>query len=263
MFGFDCPTPTSHWELEWTLVGIRRELQFPPQRKKPITPDILKVLLTFPTDIYHPNTSLPWEQQVLLATIQVAYCLAFFSMLRGSNLMPYTRGRVDCRRILTLGRVKRFSDGVVCSMIVSKTIQFGEKEHEIALASRAGSLFCPVSALDRLVQLRGRGNCGADDPVLQIPVNGVWRPLCKGTVVNVMRMQLEEMGLNPKDFAFHSFRHGGIQTAVRAQPSLELVKLQSGHTSDAVHCYTAMAGQDRMVTVASMLEALDHQFMST
>ena len=70
MFGFDCPTPSSHWQLEWTLVGIRRELQFPPRRKKPITPIILKVLLTFPSNMHNPSNKLFWEEQVLFATIK-------------------------------------------------------------------------------------------------------------------------------------------------------------------------------------------------
>ena len=80
MFGHDCPTPTTHWELEWTLIGIRRELQFPTQRKKPISPGILRFLLTFPSDMYNPPTNLSWEEQVLMSTIQVTYCLAYFSM---------------------------------------------------------------------------------------------------------------------------------------------------------------------------------------
>ena len=103
----------------------------------------------------------------------------------------------------------------------------------------------------------------SDDVLLQVPVNGVWRPLCKDTVVKVMRMQLVRMGLNPDEYAFHSFRRGGIQEAVRAQPSLELVRLQSGHVSDAIHAYSAMPGEARMVTVALMLESLEQQFYST
>ena len=260
MFGFDCPTPSSHWQLEWTLVGIRRELQFPPRRKKPITPVILKVLLTFPSNMHNPSNKLSWEEQVLFATIQVVYCLAFFSMLRGSNLMPGSLKKVDTRRILTWDKIRQFPGGVVCSTFLSKTIQYSQKVHEISLAERPGSIFCPVSSLRRLVQLRGRRNCSPNDIVLQIPVNGVWRPLCKATVIKVMRMQLSKMGYNPDDFAFHSFRHGGVQEAVRAQPSLELVKLQSGHVSDAVHTYTNMSGETRMVTVEKMLESLDNQF---
>jgi hypothetical protein len=93
--------------------------------------------------------------------------------------------------------------------------------------------------------------------VLQIPVAGVWRPLCKQTVVSVLRMQLEKLGLDPSSYSFHSFRHGSIQTAVRAQPSIELVKLQSGHMSDAVTIYTQMPGASRMVTGAKMLAAME------
>ena len=184
-------------------------------------------------------------------------------MLRASNLMPSSLTKVDKRRLLTWNKIRHFPGGVVCSITLSKTIQFSEKTHEIALAERPGSLFCPVAAIRHLVDLRGRVNCGPDDVLLQVPVNGVWRPLCKDTVVKMMRMQLVRMGLNPDEYAFHSFRRGGIQEAVRAQPSLELVRLQSGHVSDAIHAYSAMPGEARMVTVALMLESLEQQFYST
>ena len=174
--------------------------------------------------------------------------------------MPTSLKKIEMRRILTWDKIRRFPGGVVCSTFLSKTIQFNQKIHEIALAERPGSIFCPVSSLRRLVHLRGQRNCGPNDIVLQIPVNGIWRPLCKDTVIKVLRMQLSKMGYNPDEFAFHSFRHGGVQEAVRAQPSLELVKLQSGHVSDAVHSYTNMSGETRMVTVEKMLESLDKQF---
>jgi hypothetical protein len=77
------------------------------------------------------------------------------------------------------------------------------------------------------------------------------------TVVNVMRMQLAKLGLDASSYSFHSFRHGSIQTAVLAQPSLELVKLQSGHMSDAVMVYTQMPGAARMVTGAKMLQRME------
>jgi integrase len=72
----------------------------------------------------------------------------------------------------------------------------------------------------------------------------------------IMKRQLKRMKLDPGKYGFHSFRHGAIQAAARAQPSLELVRLQSGHRSDAILVYTAMPAASRMVTGALMLEEL-------
>ena len=122
MYGHDCPTPKSHWSLDWTLVGIRRELQFPPQRKKPISPDILYNLITRPSDLYTPLQTLSWEKQVLLTTIQVVYIVAFFSMLRASNIVPKSHKKVDKKRLLTWSKLRRHSNGVVCRILLSLSL---------------------------------------------------------------------------------------------------------------------------------------------
>jgi integrase len=257
MFGFECDTPSTYWKLDWTLVGIQRELQLPSLRKKPITPEILLNLITRPSSIYKLNKNLSWEKQLLLATTQTCFILAFFTMKRASNLLPPSLSDMDPRRQMVWGRIKWHLGGVVCKVVLSKTIQFSERIHEIALASRPGSPFCPVSALNRLGALRHGVKCGVEDLIFQIPVKGVWRPLCKDTVVVILRMQLKKMGLDPRDYSFHSFRHGGVQAAVRAQPSVELIKLQSGHSSDAFYIYTQMPGSQRMVMGAKMLAVME------
>jgi hypothetical protein len=257
MFDFDCPTPSSSWMLDWTLWGIKRDLRNPVIPKKPITPEILLRLITFPTDMFHPPSTLSWEKRILLATVQITYVIAFFSMLRASNLLPVSLSMVDPERQMVWGRLKAFVGGIVLTVVLSKTIQCRERQHEIALAERPGSIFCPVAAVRYLRRLRGGVKCGDNDLMLQIPVNGSWRPLCKDTVVTVMRSQLGKLGLDPSLYSFHCFRHGSIQTAVLAQPALELIKLQSGHLSDAVHLYTQMPGSARMVTTAKMLLQMD------
>jgi hypothetical protein len=84
-----------------------------------------------------------------------------------------------------------------------------------------------------------------------------WTCLLKKRLMKVLRLQLARMGLDPSLYGFHSFRHGAIQLAARVQPSLELIRLQSGHISGAIHVYTAMPGASRMVTGARMLADLD------
>jgi hypothetical protein len=80
--------------------------------------------------------------------------------------------------------------------------------------------------------------------------------LLKDAVVGVLRLQLARMGLDPRLYGFHSFRHGAVQAALRSQPSLEMIGLQSDHTSAAIHVYTQMPGAARMVTGAKMLADL-------
>ena len=94
MYGRTCHTPSSYPALEWTLTGIRRELQTPSQRKLPISPKIMLALVSHPPNI----STLPWDQQILLRTVRAFYKIAYFSMLRCSNLLPAARTAVDRRR---------------------------------------------------------------------------------------------------------------------------------------------------------------------
>ena len=58
-------------------------------------------------------------------------------------------------------------------------------------------------------------------------------------------MQIEGAGLNPRDYKFHSFRRGGIQLAIRLEPKVDLIRLQSDHSSAAFECYTALPPETR------------------
>ena len=110
-----------------------------------------------------------------------------------------------------------------------------------------------------LAALQGPSNCTDDGLVFKvISTRGNWVPLCKQTVLDVLRAQLTALKLDPSKFAFNSFRHGAIQSAVRVQPSLELLKLQTGHQSDsAFHVYANMPGHERMATGMKMMDAFD------
>jgi integrase len=256
MFGKECHTPKSYPSLDWTLQGLRRELRTPSQKKYPVTPDILFNLLSSPASILTPPTTLPWDKRVLFNTTQVFFLLSFYTMLRASNLLPTAYNDVDPDRQLTWGKIKRHFAGLVFKITLSKTNQFMEHVHEVALPHKSRSIFCPVSALSHLFRFRNGVMTGDNDLVFLVPSSGTWRPLLKAQVVKIFKCQLKRMKLDPTRYGCHSFRHGAIQAAVRAQPSLELVRLQSGHSSDAILVYTAMPAASRMVTGALMLEEL-------
>jgi hypothetical protein len=256
MYGQECPTPVSYPPLDWTLHGLRRELQTPSRRKLPVTTDILFNLLTSPASMENPPPSVSWELQVFFTTVQVFYLVSFFSMLRCSNLLPKSHASADPLRQLVWSRIRRVEGGVVFRVVYAKNLQFGDIIHEVSLPERPGSMFCPVAALTLLARLNVGIPCLAGDFVFSVPKDGQMVHLLKDPVVKIFRQQLGRMGLDPSKYGFHSFRHGGIQAAVRCQPSLELVRLQSGHRSNAIHVYTAMPGASRMVTGAKMLAEL-------
>ena len=183
----------------------------------------------------------------------------YLSMLRSSNLIPISHGLVDTQRQLTWKQIIRYDDGIVIRVTLSKTIQFSQRVHEVAIASSPNSTFCPVRALDKLIELRGADNCAGDSLVFAVPGAGErWVPLTKTVAAAMLEQQISGMGLDPAKYRFHGFRHGSLQAAVLVEPSLEIIRVQSDHLSDAIHAYTSLPGHKRFGVSTSLLARLNN-----
>ena len=151
--------------------------------------------------------------------------------------------------------VQRHEDGVVITVRLSKTIQFQERVHQIPLSKVRNVLFCPLSWLDMLLQMRESRAISDEDVVFQICQSGLWVPLCKNTVLRVFEEQIRGMGLDSKIYSLHSFRHGGISEAVNWEPNLEIIRLQSDHVSSAIHGYVNLPAVRRFRVTQKMGES--------
>ena len=126
--------------------------------------------------------------------------LLFFGLVRSSTLVPGSPGEADPQRQITWDRVRLLgSQGAVLEVILDKTIQTLERVHLVTLAARPGSIYCPVAALDQLLQFQGGlPNCGTNQFVLRLPLgNGKWRPLVKYEFEAWFKKRLSDMGVDP------------------------------------------------------------------
>ena len=246
------PSPTEYGPLLAVVKGAARVFAAPTRRSRPVSPEILtNLLLSLPP----PGATL--VQLVSLQTLKDTALILFLTMLRGSNLFPANHAAIDPLRQLTWEKIRRVHDGVVISIILSKTVQYRERIHEIHLAASPGSLFCPVAALDRLLAARG-GAALPTDLVLQLPAaDGTWAPLMKYQFVHWFRGRLAEMGEDPSAYSVHGFRHGSIQHAILHQGNMTLIRLHSNHMSDAIMCYSHVDPAKRRAVSAAMVSALD------
>lgn len=250
--GTECPTPSQHWFLWQTTQGIKRTLKTPPRQSKPITIPILSNLLT--TKILHDS----WVSYALLETMKSLTTVLFFSMVRSSTLIPASPGLGDPERQLTWGRLRRLGDtGVICSVILDKTIQSRERIHHVTLASRPGSIFCPVAALDTMMSIRGRENCLDSNLVFQVPDDaGRWRPLSKYEYRAWLVHRFTEMGVDPATHLIHGFRHGSLNLCFKLEKNLQLIKIASNHLSSAVFTYSNIPAADRFGVAQKMMAAM-------
>lgn len=249
--GLTCPTPSQYGPLLFTVNGIKRELATPSRRSLPITIKMLTNLLN--TRIVNCS-----ENSKTLLEIMKSLCvILFFSMVRSSSLIPPSPGAMDPLRQLVWGRVKRTCSGLSFNVFLEKTIQFKERVHVVTLAARPGSIFCPVAAMDKILNLRGRKNCRPEDLVFQCPGdNGCWRPLVKYQFQRWFDHRLVEMGVNSDLFKIHGFRHGGVSFAAECEESLTMVKVASGHMSECVWTYLNIPEESRYRVSKKMLAAL-------
>ena len=251
-----CPSPSEYTPLGETVRGMHRLFAGPVRRSKPITPMILTNLLNS-----NPPPNPSWLQQIILQTMKDASLLLFFTMLRSSNLMAPYPSAVNRDRLLTWSKIDRVDNGLVLTMIHEKTIQFRERLHCIPLASRPGSRFCPVAAIERLAAARGVLNLAPDDPVLMLPSGSdfSWQPMCKYQYNSWFKSRITQMKLDPSRYFIHGYRHGGVSLALLVEENITLVRLTSNHLSAAIMTYSQISPDKRFRVSSRMVDALESE----
>ncbi len=216
MLGKDSPTRSPL--IRATLRGIRRVHGSSQKQAKPLTPQLLRVILR------SRHGECPWRQirdRALLLT-------GFAGGFRRSELAQITP------RDLTFSR-----KGVSITLRHSKTDPAG-KGRVVALPSSGGSL-CPVNAL-RAWLTRLRSNCpDAEGKALFRRIDRYGHlggPLGAAAVGPILQKRLALCGMASTGFSAHSLRAGLVTSAALAGVPIWSIQRQTGHRSEAmVHRY--------------------------
>ena len=237
MFGLSCHVPSSYGPLNMIVKGIDRSFSVPERKRLPITTDILCNLIWGLQPFI--NTS-NLEIRSLALALKALYLILFFSMLRGGNALPVTVNEFNHVRHLSWGRIESVVDGAVIRIPLSKTIQAGERVHEIPIARCDVSATCSIAALSDLIRLKGAAQCHAQDSVFSVFKQNSWTCLTKPVAGKFLAGQLSSMGLNARLYGLHSFRFGSLMQGVEGNNSIAFLRLHSDHKSDAIYGYLHM-----------------------
>ena len=252
--GLDCATPTTFGPLGQVMSGLKRKLQHKVKKMSPITPTILVKLLRVSN-----LTPLCLIQHQTLTTLRALALIFFQSMLRSSNMIPEDRHKFDSRYILKWSNVKKIDYGILITITHSKTIQYGEREHEIPLAASPDPRFCPVRALMNLAWMYGPEYVKPETPVFLVPTpDGKFVPIKKAEFLDWLRGRLSGMGLDASKYGVHSFRHGGVQEGLLNEDNRALVQLASDHSSEAIMGYAQIPPDRRMSLSAKINRSLSN-----
>jgi hypothetical protein len=132
------------WVVKTTLMGIDKTKGCEPNRKAPITPELL-LRLKARLDLHTVRDKLFWAACLVL----------FYGLLRRSNLFQES-GDFDPEKQLTRDCVNMSAaDRVTLVIKWSKTIQRKERQLEINLPAMPGHPLCPFQALSDMLSALG------------------------------------------------------------------------------------------------------------
>ena len=211
-------------QLQYVLKGAHRNLAGRPKRTRlPITPQILRVLK-------NSWEHLPSRKDAVM--LWAASTLCFFAFLRmGEAVSPSDTG-FDSRYHLAYGDIRINSRAEPSWMEVvikrSKCDQFGSG---VTLSVGAThSDLCPVAAMLGYLVQRGSG----PGPLFKF-IDG--RPLTRDRFVSAMHTALTKGGIDPSQYAGHSFRVGAATTAALRGLQDSLIKTLGRWESSAYQVY--------------------------
>ena len=126
-------TISEDFHMHLTIRGIERIVQHVPLRAKPITPAISKAI----HHTSHSFSTLEWS-------VFACGLFLFFTMARIGSILPASH-RTPTHHFLTRDRVNFSREGILITLLHTKTIQFGERRLHIPLP-QTNSALCPVAA---------------------------------------------------------------------------------------------------------------------
>ena len=131
----------THYRFQLVLRGVKRYLGVSPNRKHPITPEVLLQVYS------HFTLAIP-----LHVAMWALFLVAFFTFLRKSNLVPDVADRISTKVPLRAD-LEFSSQGASLHIKASKTIQYQQRSLSIPFPCIPGSPLCPVRALKRHLRL--------------------------------------------------------------------------------------------------------------
>ena len=228
--------------LQLELRGIGRLNPHVPVRAIPMTPGIL---LSFRSSMD--------AQSSLHCSIWACSLFCFFTMARLGAILPSSKN-TQLNTILTTDRVNFSREGLLITLLHTKTIQFGRRRLHIPLVRHATSPLCPVQAYEQVLACSPVPKPG---PAFVFLYQGQLHWLTRKVFIQTFRAVLKSGGVaNATAFTGHSFRRGGASFAFQAGIPGELIQICGDWASDAYKRYLEFSMGDKLDLAAQMVRHL-------
>lgn len=235
----NAPDPfNDQWFLSSLFKGMRRTMGDSCKPKLPITVPVMR-------KIFHVLDFSMHRDVVFWA----ACLVAFFSFLRKSNL--FFEGKAGSSHYLRLADLTFLPLGVVLNVRSSKTNQFASRRVEVPLPRIPQSVFCPAQACLLLCKMYRRP---PHAPLFQFQEAEGLCTLTYSRFLTQLKRLLRVVGIDPSQYAGHSFRRGGATLALSCNVPSELVKLHGDWASSAYMRYFEPSLRSKFQLVDTMAQ---------
>ena len=236
--------PFSHSKdflLQLELRGIARLDPHVPVRAIPVTPSILRLFLRFMD-----------AESSLHCSVWACSLFCFYTMARLGSILPSGK-TTPLHTILTRSRVNFSREGLLITLLHTKTIQFGRRRLHIPLIRHSSDL-CPVFAYEQLLACMDLDEAG---PAFLFLDDGKPHWLTRSIFITTFRAVLKSGGVKDATlFTGHSFRRGGATWAFQAGIPGELIQICGDWASDAYKRYLEFSMGDKLHLAAQFVRHL-------
>jgi len=208
--------PTQSLRLKMAVKGASA-LSLPPQRKLPITYDILCKMLPLLGD----------RSDALM--LECVMSVAFYGCFRAGELCVADGVDFDSLIHVCLGDVS-FSD-------ISVSLKLKRSKTDVSNAGVVVNLGCSKKSICAFCTLKKyvSGRCGLKDEPLFLDSSG--SALKKGYFISTTRLLLALLGYDPSKFSGHSYRAGCATTASQKGLNQWEIKMLGRWSSECYHIY--------------------------
>lgn len=147
--------------------------------------------------------------------------------------------------VTTVGAVTWYEDYAILVLPASKTDPF--RLGAPLVVPKVGGIECPYVSLKAI--------CSAQRPAAApvFAINDGFQPLTRTFFLSILRLALERLGLQPSEYAGHSFRRGAATWAASAGVDSSTIQLLGRWSSDCYRRYIDRSALERRSMVASAL----------
>ena len=225
--------------LNLELRGIARLHPHVPVRAKPITPTIL-------VDFHRLM-----DNSSLHCAVWSCCLVLFYTMARMGSILP-SSGSTPRAQFLTRDRINFCQEGLMVTLIHTKTIQFGKRRLHIPLL-KLDSVLCPVKAYARTSRFF---QVFSHVPAFVFFEKTKVKWLTGSIFIRTFRDVMRKGGYDASDFTGHSFRRGGATWAFQCGMPGELIQICGDWVSDSYKRYLEFSTQNKLDLAALLTRNL-------